>query len=192
MPKDAGSEAAEKAEPALARTFLLASLVLLLDFDCAAAADFRRGESRAAQAGRPEEAEREPGKDDEERRIETGGERAAAEPLSEPQEDVADGAAEAGRKRPLGDDGQAGERGRKQEHAEDPRPGLAQWPARRAGAKEIPADRRERKDNARNGEAEELHGEVGEGRARSTEEIAGGTVDRVAEARIVDVPGGEA
>ena len=108
------------------------------------------------------------------------------------QHHVAEHAAKAGRQRPgAGRCDAAGDRGGKQRKAEPGQPALAQpVDAARGEEQETPDYCRHQAGDG--GKAEELHGEVAENRARIAHGVGDDIVGGVREARIGDVPGGQA
>ena len=188
-----GEDAGGEPQAADGDAFVVFVLVVLLQL--AAPLGFSAGRShfrRPAQAGRPEEPQRKAAEDDAERGIGAARKLVAGEPFGHAEGKVAGGAAEAGRERPAGEHRQAGKCCRQHQAAADPGERLADRAARPIEMEEAPAADGEGQDEPHHGQPEELHGEIGEDGARPPEEVGDRRVGRVAEARIVDVPGDEA
>ena len=139
-----------------------------------------------------EQPQRRRGEQHGEHRSEQAGRIAAGKGAGNLQHHVAEDAAEAGRQRP----GRrrrdaAGDRGGEQREAEPGKSPLRQLvDAARGEQEKAPGDRRDESGDRR--QAEELHGEVGENRACIAHGVGDGVVGGVAEARIGDVPCGQA
>ena len=124
-------------------------------------------------------------------RAQAGG-RGADEEGRDALQQVAQRAAEAGRQRPARRHGEGGERQRGHQRAGDPaNRGPARQPGRQ-GEDGAPGPDHRRQQEQRGAEPEKLGQEVGDDRAGEAQNVADGVVGGVAEARVVDRPGGEA